>query len=86
MIAVSVHEMIPVTSELLAKLLQDLLHLVLSEVSVTEVETLLVFELLSQLSGLARTGNIKSQKTSSQDWRGHHLMSNMPEKGKGCPP
>ena len=61
MIAVSVHEMIPVTSELLAKLLQDLLHLVLSKVSVTEVEALLVFELLSQLSGLARTGNIKSQ-------------------------
>ena len=49
--------MIPVTSELLAKLLQDLLHLVLSEVSVTEVETLLVFELLSQLSGLAEVSD-----------------------------
>jgi len=55
MIAVSVHEMIPVTSELLAKLLQDLLHLVLSKVGVTEVETLLVFELLSQLSSLPGT-------------------------------
>ena len=56
MIAVSVHEMISVTSELLAKLLQDLLHLMLREVRVPKVQTLFVFKLLSQLSRLPRTG------------------------------
>ena len=56
MIAVSVHEMISVSSELLAKLLQDLLHLVLREVRVPQVETLFVFKLLSELSRFSRAG------------------------------
>ena len=55
MIAVSVHEMISVPSELLAKLLQDLLHLVLREVRVAKVETLFVFKLLSEFSRFSRT-------------------------------
>ena len=56
MIAVSVHEMISVTSELLAKLLQDLLHLMLGEVRVPQVKTLFVFKLLPELSRLPGTG------------------------------
>ena len=56
MIAVSVHEMISVPSELLAKLLQDLLHLMLGEVRVPQVKTLFVFKLLPELSRLPGTG------------------------------
>ena len=56
MIAVSVHEMISVPSELLAKLLQDLLYLVLREVCVSKVKTLFVFKLLPELSRLPGTG------------------------------
>ena len=55
MIAVSVHEMISVSSELLAKLLQDLLDLMLREVRVPEVKTLFVFKLLSEFSRFSRT-------------------------------
>ena len=55
MIAVSVHEMISVPSELLAKLLQDLLYLMLREVRVPKVETLFVFKLLSELPRFSRT-------------------------------
>ena len=55
MIAVSVHEMISVPSELLAKLLQDLLDLMLREVRVPEVKTLFVFKLLSEFSRFSRT-------------------------------
>ena len=55
MIAVSVHEMISVAPELLAKLLQDLLYLVLREVCVSKVKTLFVFKLLSELSRFSRT-------------------------------
>ena len=56
MIAVSVHEMISVPSELLAKLLQDLLHLMLREVRVPQVKTLFVFKLFSELARFTRTG------------------------------
>ena len=55
MIAVSVHEMISVAPELLAKLLQDLLYLMLRKVRVPKVETLFVFKLLSELSRFSRT-------------------------------
>ena len=56
MIAVPVHQVISVTSELLAKLLQDLLHLMLGEVRVPQVKTLFVFKLLPELSRLPGTG------------------------------
>ena len=45
MVAVAAHEVVSVPAVLLPQLLQDLLHLVLREVRVAEVEGLLVPEL-----------------------------------------
>ena len=82
MIAVSVHEMISVPSELFAKLLQDLLYLVLREVRVPQVKTLFVFKLFSELARFPRTGKwFMIRRVHLHHWP--HLMSKIPENGKG---
>ena len=55
MIAVPVHQVVSVPPVLLAQLLQDLLHLLLREVRVPQVDGLFVPELLPQLRSFSGT-------------------------------
>jgi len=61
MIAVPVHEVVPVPPVLLPQLLKDLLHLLLCEISVPQVDGLFVPELLPQLRSLSGA-NVKDSR------------------------
>ena len=52
MIAISVHEMVSVTTKFLPELLENFVDVVTSEVSVAQMNTLLVFELFAKFAGL----------------------------------
>jgi len=61
MVAVPVHQVVSVPPVLLPKLLQDLLHLLLREVGVPQVDGLFVPKLLPQLGGFPGT-NVKNAR------------------------
>ncbi len=50
-VAVPAHEVVPISAELLAQLLQDLVHVAGPEVRVAQVDRLLEAELFAQLLG-----------------------------------